>query len=159
MTVLIALGIGNKLGGDDGAGNYVVEIINGRLAAEEDKGRNPEIVALDGGTVPENFTSVIRRRKPDRLALIDAADMGLPPGAVRLVPPERLRTSSFTTHSMPLMTIISYVKEFCGQVSMVGIQPGSAEYGRGLSEAVRRSAEYVADTLLTGHMEDFEILD
>src|SRR4030065_588867 len=121
MSLTIVLGIGNRLGGDDAAGTCVVDRLNRR----GQKGKAPpstDIMAIDAGTAPESYTSVIRQHQPDLLILVDAADMGLPAGALRTIPPAKISALSLSTHSMPLSMFISYVEKSCGKVVLVGVQ-------------------------------------
>jgi hydrogenase 3 maturation protease len=154
----IVMGIGNPLGGDDAVGALVVNTLNQALGTPGDgrysaKGRMPTgITAIDTSAVPENYTSVVRRYHPDLLILVDAADMGLPAGAVRIVPAERIKALSFSTHHMPLSAFISYVKEFCGKVLLVGIQPKQTETGAPISQSVRKGARKLAKTILEGRL-------
>ena len=160
----IILGIGNPLGGDDAVGSLVARIINERLAAESSTpnlSTPPQytIAAIDTGSVPESYTSVIRRKQPEQLVLVDAADMGLPPASIRLLSPEKITTPSFSTHSMPLSTLISYVREFCGQLYIIGIQPKSTKAGGRLSVPVRKSGERVAELILEGRLDELKALE
>jgi hydrogenase 3 maturation protease len=151
MGGTIVLGIGNRLGGDDAAGTCVVDMFNRRR--HRAKALLPaEIVAIDAGTAPESYTSVIRRHKPGLLILVDAADMSLPPGALRTIAPEKISVVSFSTHHMPLSTFIAYVKEFCGKVLLVGVQPERTETGSGISRAVRKSVKKLAEAILEGRI-------
>lgn len=165
MSGTIVLGIGNRLGGDDAAGTLVVDILNPALkalSAGRDKANAlpcAEITAIDAGTAPESYTSVIRRQQPDLLILVDAADMGLPPGALRTIPPERIGTLSFSTHSMPLSMFISYVKGLCGKVLLVGVQPARTEIGTVISGAVRTSVNKLAEAILEGRVTEIPPLE
>ena len=157
MGGTIVLGIGNRLGGDDAAGTLVVDMLNRRrhrakalLAAE--------IMAIDAGTAPESYTSVIRQHRPDLLILVDAADMGLPPGALRTITAEKISILSFSTHHMPLSMFVSYVEEFCGKVLIVGVQPERTETGERISEAVRKSAKKLAEAILEGRIAEIPLL-
>ena len=157
MGGTIVLGIGNRLGGDDAAGTLVVDMLNRRrhrakalLAAE--------IMAIDAGTAPESYTSVIRQHRPDLLILVDAADMGLSPGALRTIMPEKISILSFSTHHMPLSMFVSYVEEFCGKVLIVGVQPERTETGERISEAVRKSAKKLAEAILEGRIAEIPLL-
>jgi hydrogenase 3 maturation protease len=158
MSGTIVLGIGNRLGGDDAAGNYLVDMVNQRQ--HEDRAVLPaEIMAIDAGTAPESYTSVIRQHRPDLLILIDAADMGLPPGALRTIAPERISILSFSTHNIPLSMFVSYVEEFCGQVLLVGVQPEQTETGKSISEAVHKSVKKLADAILEGRITEIPMLN
>jgi hydrogenase 3 maturation protease len=158
MGGTIVLGVGNRLGGDDAAGTCVVDMLNPALRAlsagqHGAKALLPaEIVAIDAGTAPESYTSVIRQHRPDLLILVDAADMGLPPGALRTIAPEKISVVSFSTHHMPLSMLIAYVKEFCGKILLVGVQPERTEAGSGISKAVRKCVKKLAETILEGRI-------
>ena len=75
VSMIVVLGVGNSLHGDDGAGPAV--------AAGVAALGLPGIAAYDCGTAPENFTGVVRRAGPDLLVIVDAAEMGLQAGSVR----------------------------------------------------------------------------
>jgi hydrogenase 3 maturation protease len=157
MSGTIVLGIGNRLGGDDAAGTCVVDVLNQR----QNKIRallDTEIVAIDVGTAPENYTSVIRQHRPDLLILVDAADIGLPPGVLRAIKPEKISILSFSTHNIPLSTFISYVEEFCGEIIIVGVQPEQTEMGSGISKTVRRSVKKLTEAILKGRIAEIPML-
>jgi hydrogenase 3 maturation protease len=157
MGGTIVLGIGNRLGGDDAAGTCVVDMLNRRQ--HRARALLPtEIMAIDAGTAPESFTSVIRQHRPDLLILVDAADMGLPLGALRKIPPERISTLSFSTHHMPLSLFISYVNEFCGKVPLIGVQPERTQMGKHLSEVVRKRMMELVEAILEGWVTEIPLL-
>jgi hydrogenase 3 maturation protease len=158
MSGTIVLGIGNRLGADDAAGTCLVDMLNQRQHKAKTL-HSGEITTIDAGTAPESYTSVIRRHQPDLLILVDAADMGLPPGALRTIPPEKISTLSFSTHSMPLSMFISYVKELCGKVLLVGVQPECTETGRRISRAVRTSVKKLAEAILEGRVAEISPLE
>jgi hydrogenase 3 maturation protease len=124
------LGIGNPLRGDDGAGNYVA-----------DRFRAPGWIVLDCGTIPENFTGVVRRERPDLLVLVDAADMGIAPGEFRIVQPDDIAAVTFGTHALPLNIMIGFLSHHVDRILFIGIQPGGTGLGQPLSDAVRDGAE------------------
>jgi len=164
MDGTLVLGIGNRLGGDDAAGTCVVDMLNPALRALS-AGRHrakallsPEIMAIDAGTAPESYTSVIRQHRPDLLILVDAADMGLPPGTLRIITPEKISILSFSTHHIPLSMFIAYIEEFCGKVLLVGVQPERTEAGSGISKAVRKSVKKLAEAILEGRIAEIPLL-
>jgi hydrogenase 3 maturation protease len=158
MSGTIVLGIGNRLGGDDAAGTCVVDILNQRQ--HKNKALLPtKIMAIDVGTAPESYTSVIRRHRPDLLILIDAADMGLPPGVLRAITPDKISILSFSTHNIPLSTFITCVEEFCSEILLVGVQPEQTGIGNELSKAVRKSVKKLAETILEGRTAEISLLE
>ena len=158
MNGTIVLGVGSRLGGDDAAGAYAVEKINRRLKKAKTS-PSPPITAIDAATAPESYTSVIRRERPALLVLVDAADMNLPPGSLRIISPERIVAASFSTHQMPLSAFMSYVKEFCGEVLLIGIQPGQTEAGKEISTTVRQSVKKLAEAILEGRIAEIPMLE
>ncbi len=157
MSRTVVLGIGNRLGADDAAGPCVVDILNQR-GKKAKVGAPTEITAIDAGTAPESYSSVIRQHRPDLLILVDAADMGLPPGTLRTIPPEKISTVSCSTHHMPLSMFMSYVAESCGKIVLVGVQSEGTDVGRYVSEAVRESAKELARVILEGRVAEIPLL-
>ncbi|MFC2008799.1 hydrogenase maturation peptidase HycI [Chloroflexota bacterium] len=149
---LLVMGIGNSLKGDDGVGPYVAELLAGKKAetvgvfSPED-----EVNSIDCGTVPENYTGIVRRLRPNHLVLVDAADMGLDVGAMRAIPPEMIGALGLSTHSMPLSMFMSYVADLVGRLTLVGIQPQSMHLGDEMCDSVRRTGEELARTLRGGN--------
>jgi hydrogenase 3 maturation protease len=158
MSGTIVLGIGNRLGGDDAAGTCLVDMLNQQQHKAKTL-RSAEITAIDAGTAPESYTSVIRQHRPELLVLVDAADMGLPPGALRTIPPHKISVLSFSTHHMPLSMFMSYVEEFCGKVRLIGVQPERTEVGGRLSRAVRKGMTELAEAILAGQVAEIPLLE
>lgn len=158
MSGRIVLGIGNRLGGDDAAGTCVVDMLN----QKQHRGKAPfpaEIMAIDAGTAPESYTSVIRQYQPNLLILVDAADMDLPPGALRIITPEKISIVSFSTHHMPFSMFISYVKDFCGKILLIGVQPERTETGSSISKEVSKSVNKLAEVILAGRIAEIPLLE
>lgn len=158
MSGTVILGIGNRLGGDDAGGPCLVDRLNQRKH-EAKTSHAAEITAIDAGTAPESYTSVIRRHQPDLLILVDAADMGLPPGALRTIPSDKISVLSLSTHHMPLSMFISYVGGFCGKVLLIGVQPERTETGGRISKAVRTSVIELAEAILEGRVVEIPPLE
>jgi len=138
----ILMGIGNELLGDDGVGPYIAQSLKG-----------PDLLALDCGTVPENFTSLVKKYQPKQLIIVDAAELGLPPGEYRRLPLEEADTMFSSTHTIPISALISYLEEWCGEIILIGIQPKSLQLGQGLSREVQAGAEQLLALLKNGAIE------
>jgi len=158
MSGTIVLGIGNRLGGDDAAGTHVVDMLNQRRQKAMGSSTS-EIMAIDAGTAPESYTSVIRRQRPDLLILIDAADMGLPPGTLRTIAPDKINILSFSTHHIPISMFVSYINEFCGKVLLIGVQPEQTEMGTGISKAVHKSVKELSEVILQERVAEIKPLE
>jgi len=157
MSNTIVLGIGNRLGGDDAAGTCVIDMLIKRRHGAKSLATD-DLIAIDAGSAPEGYTSIIRQHRPDLLILIDAADMGLSPGALRIIKQEQIRILSFSTHHIPLSIFISYIKEFCGSILLVGIQPEQTETGGLISEVVRQSVNTLTEVILGGRIAEIPLL-
>ncbi len=143
----LLMGIGNEMRGDDGIGVYV---------ARNFKKEGWEVIVA--GQVPEDFTSDIKKLHPDKLVLVDAALMGLEPGAIRVVPVEKIRSVAFSTHGMPLSFFISYLREFVGEIVLIGIQPKIMEFGASISPEVMEAGEKLLRLLKSNAEKEIKIL-
>jgi hydrogenase 3 maturation protease len=146
--VRMLLGIGNTLHGDDGIGNYIASRFRAR-------GWN----AIDCGTMPENFTAVVRRHHPEILVLVDATDLGLSQGEFRIVGEDKIEDVSLGTHNMPLSFLVKYLAESAGRVLFIGIQPRQLGEEEGISPAVIEGAERLMTMLRQnriGEIQSFE---
>ncbi len=143
----LLMGIGNEMRGDDGIGVYV---------ARNFKKEGWEVIVA--GQVPEDFTSDIKKLHPYKLVLVDAALMGLEPGAIRVVPIEKIPSVAFSTHGMPLSFFISYLREFVGEIVLIGIQPKIMEFGASISPEVMEAGEKLLRILQSGAEKEIKIL-
>jgi hydrogenase 3 maturation protease len=123
--------VGNRDGGDDAVGPYIAD----KLKSLE----NDDFLVLDCGVVPENYTSVVRRHKPSNLIIVDAVEMRLKPGEMRIVPKEKIGSMHISTHGIPLSVLISYLEEFIENIVFIGVQP-KRMFDK-ITEPVKKSAD------------------
>lgn len=144
MAKYALMGIGNDMRGDDAAGVLIARGFS-KIAGKD-------WLVLDCGTTPEDFTGEIRRQKPHIVFLVDAADVSLPPGSIRLIPKEKIGVFSITTHHMPLSMLSDYIEEITGKdsVKLIGIQPKSTGFGMPVSEEVRGAVDEIVEILKNG---------
>lgn len=128
----ILMGIGNTLRGDDGIGSIIAQDFKDR-----------DWLSIDCGVVPENFTSTIKKNRPDLVVLIDAVEMDLKSGEFRIISADRISALHLTTHSMPLSFLMSYLKEYTQELIFIGIQPKIIDYSNSLSSKVLRCSEEI----------------
>jgi hydrogenase 3 maturation protease len=136
------LGIGHELYGDDAVGMRVAGHLS-RLAEGQ-----ANLLAVQGGSAPENFTGTLRCFAPDLVLMVDAALMGLEAGGTGWLNWREADGFSASTHTLPLHILASYLTAELGcEVALLGIQPAQTEVGARLSPAVRRTAENVAKSI------------
>jgi hydrogenase 3 maturation protease len=126
------LGVGNIQRGDDGAGSHFARTFH-----------QEGWVSVDCGTMPENFTSLLRRKRPELVVIVDAAEMGLTSGEFRRIPLEDVVDLSIGTHAASLNMFIRYIRSFVNEVVFIGIQPGEIHDGPSLSRPVQRGLEHL----------------
>ncbi|MDI6720307.1 MAG: hydrogenase maturation peptidase HycI [Methanomicrobiales archaeon] len=146
--VKMLMGIGNPLRGDDGAGTFVADILQA-----------PGWVAVNCGTVPENCTPVVRRLHPEVLLLVDAAEMGVPPGEFRRIGMDRVERVAFSTHHMPLSLLMEFLADAAGEIVFVGIQPAAIGCAGGLSPEVRAGVRRLVDVISSGDLDAIPALE
>lgn len=143
MTGKLVFTVGNMMMGDDAAGSL--------LARKLEDSPIPGWEFVEGGAAPENLLYRVRELEPEEVLVIDAADMDLPAGEVRLIPAERLQDPFLmSTHTLPLSYLIESLKEFVPRVSLLGIQPRLVSFGYPLSPEVRQAVEQVYQRLKQG---------
>ncbi|MFH1063750.1 MAG: hydrogenase maturation peptidase HycI [Candidatus Woesearchaeota archaeon] len=147
----VLVGVGNSMGADDGIGCYI---------AEEFKARKLQgWRAINCGTVPENFTSVIRKGNPKRIIIVDSAEMKLAPREFRMIPKEKLSKLALTTHAMPLSVLIEYLEGSVPEVIFIGIQPKHLGTGTKLSNELLKSAGEIIKILEDKRFKDIKRLE
>lgn len=143
MSGNVVLTVGAVLRGDDAVGPFLAKLL------EDDPVEGWDVI--DGGQVPEDHISVVRRARPDRLVVVDAANMGLEPGAVRRLTEDDVATDyMMTTHSLPISIMLHELSSCCGEIVFLGIQPAQMEFFSSLTPEVERSAHDIHDLLATG---------
>ncbi len=139
--------IGNRGGGDDGIGPYIADMM--RKEPHND-------TILDCGTIPENYTAVIKQKKPKTLILIDAAEMNLKAGTMRIIPKEKIGTMHISTHGMPLSILITYLEREVENIIVIGIQP--QRMSGTMSSVVKKSGDQLIEILRMNRYEQIPVL-
>ncbi|MNY51953.1 Hydrogenase 3 maturation protease [compost metagenome] len=103
---------------------------------------------IDGGSAPENDVVALRELRPDRLLIVDATDMGLNPGEIRLIDPDDIAEMfMMTTHNMPLNYLVDQIKDDVGEVLFLGIQPDIVGFYYPMTPAIKAAVEVVYSRL------------
>jgi len=137
------LAIGNVACADDGIGPEIAR----QMAGSDWR-------VLNAAISPENVTGLIVREAPELLVVVDAADMNLPPGAVRRIPHEAVDRMLASTHGLPLGFLIERLRRTANRVVLVGVQPERVALGEGLSPSAALAARKVVNLLQAGTVDD-----
>ncbi len=140
----ILMGIGNKLRGDDGIGSVIAQNF-----------QDSDWLSIDCETVPENFTSQVKKTKPELLVILDAVEMDLSPGEFRIISVDKIQSMHLTTHYMPLSFLISYLEKFTKEIIFIGIQPKKIDYSASLSPDLLKVSKKIINILTK---RDFQII-
>ena len=135
--VVVVMGIGNPLRGDDAAGSLAARRIAG-----------PGVCVIDAQDVPEDHLLRVVNEHPDTIVLIDSVDMDCAPGSVAFLDRDQVAGYWPSTHRMPLSLLMGILeRETHARVVGIGIQPAHTEFLKPLSNAVAASVAHVAGIL------------
>lgn len=139
------LGIGNVLRSDDAAGILVArDLMDSRTIRDLNT-----VLVIDAGHAPENHTAQLRPFAPDLVLFVDAAEMGEPPGTVRLIGMDEIEGMSASTHSLPLSMLATYLSmDLHCDIQLLGIQPKSNDVGETLSGNVAQAVQEIVEFLM-----------
>lgn len=140
----LVLGIGNTLLGDEGIGVHAV-----RYLADNDALPEP-VSYLDGGTL--SFTLAGPLGEAQHLVVIDAAELGAPPGRVAVFEDDELerylrRTRGRSVHEVSLLDLLSVASltdTLPQRLALVGVQPQEVDWADGLSAPLTRALPEIA---------------
>ncbi len=142
------LGVGNELTGDDIAGVLVARGLKAMLEAQPLPESAPQILVMDAGAAPENFTGKLRRFEPELVLWIDAAELGAAVGTVEWFDWQAAEGLSASTHTMPPFMLAKYlIHELGCRVALVGIQPEQLHFDEPPSQAVMTAVQRLTNTL------------
>ena len=136
----LILTVGNSMMGDDGAGPLLAEM----MEANAIDGWQ----VIDGGSAPENYLHQIRQAAPQRVIVVDAAEMGIQAGEIRVIDPDTIADMFImSTHSLPLNFMIDEIKTFVPEVIFVGIQPAIVAFSFPMTDMVTQAVETLYQAL------------
>ncbi len=144
--VTLVIGLGNPLRGDDAVGVRIIE--------ELEKLELPDgVMVVEGGMAGLGLIGLMEGYQ--RVIVVDAADMGHPPGrVVKFTPSEvQLKTteSALSPHEIGLWEALALAKTLevtPAEVVIIGIQPSRLGEGAELSPEVERAIPQAVRTIL-----------
>ncbi|NIO71612.1 MAG: hydrogenase maturation protease, partial [Anaerolineae bacterium] len=143
---VLIMGLGNPLLGDEGIGVRVVEELKGLELPDG-------VVVVEGGTTGLGLIGLMEGYQ--RVIIVDAADMGHPPGrVVRFTPLEvQLKTAEapLSLHQIGLEEVLALAEALevaPAELVIIGIQPSQVEVGAGLSPEVEKAIPQIIRIIL-----------
>jgi hydrogenase maturation protease len=143
MKKTLVLGVGNLLLSDDGVGIHAIQRLQAAQLFPE------EVQVVDGGTCGLDLLQFLEGI--ERLIIIDAAQMGRPPGTVVRLEGEQvpaylaLKTSPHEIGLPELLFAAKLTNIYPAQVVIFGVQPESLETSLGLTPAVAAQLDELVD--------------
>lgn len=150
-TKNVVLTVGNAMMGDDGAGPLLYRLLQDNpLEGWE---------TVDGGSVPENTAHIVRALQPENLLIVDATDMDLEPGTLRIVDKVLIAERFFmSTHNMPLNFLIEQLERDIPHIVFVGIQPDLVAFMFPVTEKVQSAVRNLYVLLKENRLHEIERL-
>ena len=131
---------------DEALDSYIVEL---NVDVDESKvKRLSKTFFINGGSVPENFTGLIKKINPSHIILIDASLMNKEAGEINIVNKDNIVDISISTHSMSLAYLIKYLeqeKEY--NILFIGIEPEVMDLSFELSPKIKDSSDMLIKLL------------
>jgi hydrogenase maturation protease len=144
----LVLGLGNPLRGDDGVGSAVIE------ALRERGGYGGQVELIDGGTPGLEIVLMLQGRA--HVVVVDAADLGLEPGAWRRFTPDEINLTAGaamegTLHDAGLLEALALAEALGvlpSRLVIFGVQPGSVGWEQGLTPPIRRAVPALCEAVV-----------
>ena len=134
----LILGVGNTLLADEGVGVHMLDYLRGNTSWAE------QYTLVDGGTL--SFTLAPLLEQAGRLVVIDAAQLGAPPGSVQVFEgadmDEFAARPGRSVHEVSLgdlLAITHLTETIPSYRALAAIQPETVAWGHTLSESVQQA--------------------
>ncbi|ASJ01447.1 hydrogenase 3 maturation endopeptidase HyCI [Thermococcus gorgonarius] len=138
---IVICGIGNDIRGDDAFGVLVAERLKELLD-------NPNVLVINCGEVPENYTGKIKEFNPELVVFVDAVDFRGEVGEYIIADPKGTIGEAVSTHGLPLKFVTGFMKTLIkADFVLIGCQPASTGLFEEPSELIKEKAERLAELL------------
>ena len=132
------LGLGNTDRGDDGAGILVAEAL---------KKPFPDYSFSEHDGVEGTVLDISEKKGEATVIFVDASDMHLTAGSVRVIPREEVRETEITTHRVAVALMASILEKAGKKAVIVCIQPAKIEFRGSISEPVGSAIKQLTEVL------------
>ncbi len=151
---ILIFGCGNILFGDDGFGCAVADELLKNYDIPEDV-----FVINIGLSVREIlFNIVLDENKPEKVIIIDAVDMGRPPGEIFEIDLDEIpanKIDDFSMHQMPTSNLLRELRDLCGvdvRILSCQVEKIPKEVEPGLSENLKRKVNEMCELIIKEYL-------
>lgn len=147
---ILVLGCGNVLFGDDGFGPTAVDYLQKNFEIP------PETCVMNAGLSVREilFSIVLSDNRPKKIIIVDAVDVGKPPGEtfeldISEIPEKKI--DDFSMHQLPTSNLLYELKNLCGidvRIISSQVQNIPEEVSPGLSKVVGDSIPAICEKVL-----------
>ncbi len=145
---VLILGCGNRLYGDDGFGPAVADHLLTHYEVPQD------VSVCDAGIGVRTllFTLCLSEKRPERIIIIDAMDMGRSPGEIFEVPLDNVphkKRDDFSLHQAPTSNLARELKDSGIDLRVIACQVAHVpqEISVGFSDAVARAVPVLSERI------------
>ncbi len=135
---IYVLGLGNTDRGDDGAGILVALAL---------KKLFPSFSYSEHDGVEGTVLDISEKKEDSTVFFVDAADLGLDPGSVRIVPKQDIKETEITTHRVAVALMASLLEKAGKRTAVICIQPRTIEFRAPVTRPVKTSVKLVVEAL------------
>ena len=138
----VFLAVGNIMRGDDAFGPVLYDLLAARA--------NKNFLPLNGGEMPESFTSKIKAFAPDYLIIADAVAAPVNAPAWAVLGEGDITGASLSTHTMPLDIMIKFLKEDLPALEIIFIAAAAqnTDFGTPPNPRIKTAAREAAAVIL-----------
>jgi len=130
------LGLGNTDRADDGAGVLVAEAL---------KKRFPSYSYSEHDGVEGTVLDISEKKENLAVFFVDAANLGLSPGTIRIVTKEEIKDTEITTHRVAVALMASMLERAGKKSAVICIQPETIRFQGSVSRPVKSAIDRLVE--------------
>lgn len=144
---IVLAAVGDRGAGDDAAAPFLIDLLS----------TTADLATIDCGSYPQNFLGVFARFDPDTVLLVDAAELGVSPGEVRILDAVTVTDLGGGTHGFPMELLLHQIEAATkAEVFLLAIQIAGLTRGSSLHPAVEKTVRDLAAFLENRYPRDHE---
>ena len=132
------LGLGNTDRADDGAGVLIAEAL---------KKRFPSFSYSDHDGIEGTVLDISEKREDAVVLFVDAADLHLKPGTIRLIAADKIKETEITTHRVAVALMASMLERAGKRTAVICIQPKNIVFQGKVTPPVRKAIDALVTAL------------